>query len=70
MMPGVCANGEEERILKAFLYEIFREQYRDRLIVKEYIDTLRVFNQLQVYRYGDTVMILHEAGDKHYEQIE
>lgn len=53
-----------------FIYEIFREEYRDKLIVKDYIDTLKLFNQLQVYRYGDTLMILHEAGDKHYEPIE
>lgn len=66
----MCADYEEAAILTKFIYEIFREEYRDKLIVKDYIDTLKLFNQLQVYRYGDTLMILHEAGDKHYEPIE
>lgn len=70
MVPGVCGDREEENTLKKFIYEIFREEYRDKLVVKDYVDTLKLFNQLQVYRYGDTLMILHEAGEKHYEPIE
>lgn len=67
LMPGVTQDWEEERILKTLVFEIFREDFRDKMTVKDYIDTLKIFVQLQVFRYGDTLMILHEAGDKHYE---
>ena len=60
MIPGVTSDREEERILKTFVFEIFKEEYRDKMIVKDYIETLRTFVQLQVFRYGDTLMILHE----------
>ena len=66
-MPGVTQDWDEERILKTLVFEIFREDFRDKMVVKDYIDTLKIFVQLQVFRYGDTLMILHEAGDKHYE---
>jgi hypothetical protein len=65
-MPGIAQDKEEERIIKTFIFEIFRENYRDKLIVKDFIDTLGLFCQLQVFKYGDTLMILHEAGDRHY----
>ena len=67
VIPGIAKDREEERILKTFLFEIFRDDYLDKLVVKDYIDTLRMFNQLQVFKYGDTLMILHEAGGKHFE---
>ena len=68
LLPGITKDWEEERILKTFVFEIFKEEHRDRMVAKDFFDTLKMFVQLQVYRYGDTLMILHEAGDnKHYE---
>ncbi len=61
LMPGVTEDQHEERILTAFVYQIFREQFKNKLVVKDYIDTLRLFSQLQVFKYGDTLMILNES---------
>lgn len=58
-MPGITKDPEEERIMNTFIFQIFREDHRDKIVVKDYIDTLKLFSQLQVYRYGDTLMILH-----------
>ena len=60
LIPGITSDREEERILKTFVFEIFKEEYRDKMVVKDYIETLKTFVQLQVFRYGDTLMILHE----------
>lgn len=59
IMPGITKDPEEERIMNTFIFQIFREDHRDKIVVKDYIDTLKLFSQLQVYRYGDTLMILH-----------
>lgn len=48
-------------MLKVFIFEIFRQDFRDTISVKELIDTLRLFSQLQVYKYGDTLMMLREG---------
>ena len=65
LMPGVVEGAREERIMTALVYEIFRDENSGQVNIKEYLDTLRLFNQLQIYRYGDAVMILHESPQAH-----
>ena len=49
---------EEEYILKHLMFEIFKEESSDYIDAQNYLDTLSLFDQLQVLRYGDTVMLL------------
>lgn len=64
IIPEITQDRTEERILKVFIFEVFRQDFRDTINIKELIDTLRLFSQLQVYKYGDTIMMLHEASHK------
>lgn len=50
---------EEEYIIRHFIFEIFRETDADYVSAQALLDTLSLFDQLQVYRYGDTVMMLN-----------
>lgn len=61
IIPLISSDREEQRMLKVFIFEIFRQDFRDTISVKELIDTLRLFSQLQVYKYGDTLMMLREG---------
>lgn len=48
---------EEQYIMKHFIFEIFRD--KDEFIEAQLLlDTLCLFDQLQVLKYGDTVMML------------
>ena len=57
MMEGAF-DEEEAYILKHFIFEIFREESTEYIDAQSYLDTLSLFDQLQVLRYGDTVMML------------
>lgn len=48
---------EEEYIVKHLLFEIFRQESNDYVLAQDLLDTLIVFDELQVLKYGDTVMM-------------
>ena len=49
---------EEEYIMKHLIFEIFREDGADYVEAQVLLDTLAMFDQLQVEKYGDTLMML------------
>ena len=49
---------EETYIVKSIIFEIFRELSSEYMDAQIYLDTLSLFDQLQVLRYGDTIMML------------
>ena len=44
--------------MKHLIFEIFREEGLDYVEAQVLLDTLSLFDQLQVEKYGDTIMML------------
>lgn len=41
-----------------------QNEYTHQVQIKEYIDLLGSFNSLQLYKYGDSLMMLNEQDNK------
>ena len=50
--------------LQHLIYDIMQSEYTNQVSVKEYIEILASFNSLQLFKYGDSLMMLNEKGGK------
>ena len=55
-------------MLKTYLFEIFCEDHENLINIKEYLETLRVFCQLQVFKYGDTIILQRHSPSRHQKR--
>ncbi len=51
---------QEISSLQHLIYDIMQNEYTHQVSVKEYIEILGSFSSLQLFRYGDSLMMLDE----------